>query len=571
MARLLRIDLTTRIFTYQKLPAAYAGLGGRGLTSAIVAAEVPATADPLGPENVIVLAPGLLAATSLPNNGRLSVGGKSPLTGTIKEANSGGAAAQKLARLGIAALIVEGTAALPTLVSISASGITFQNADDLWGLGNLAAVERLQETFPGQAFVTIGPAGEKQLKASAVIVTSHDYHLRAAARGGLGAVLGAKGLKAIVIDDAGAPGIEIATPERFKAASKAITDGILGHPLTGGLRSFGTPLLVGLMNEMGGLATKNYSKGTFEGAEEIGGEALAKRLGERRGAAPAHNCMRGCVISCSQIYTDEQGEMLTSGLEFETVGLVGSNCEIDDLDAIARIDGLCDDLGLDTIDIGGALGVAMEAGKLPWGDGARALEALESIRTDGELGLLLGNGCAQTGRALGVKRVPVVKDQCLSAYDPRILKGTGVTYATAPMGADHTCGNALPSPANPGYSPGSAAGQHQVSEFLQSWFAAIDSVGLCLFASVPMLDQPELQGQLVEAVAAKLGQELPEGYLLELGRRVNLLERDFNRRAGFGPQNDRLPAFFREERLTADGSTFDVSDADLDQVFAAKG
>jgi aldehyde:ferredoxin oxidoreductase len=335
------------------------------------------------------------------------------------------------------------------------------------------------------------------------------------------------------------------------------------------LRAFGTPLLVGLMNEMGGLATRNFSRGSFEGADKIGGEAMAALLNGRKGGKASHACMRGCVISCSQVYTDAQGNQLTSGLEFETIGLVGSNCEIDDLDAIARIDGICDDLGLDTIDVGGAAGVAMEAGHIPWGDGARVLEVLASIRRDDPLGLLLGNGCAETGRVLGVRRVPAVKGQALSAYDPRVLKGTGVTYATATMGADHTCGNALPSPANPGYDPGSPAGQHEVSEFLQSWFAAVDTLGLCLFASVPMLDSPELVGHLLEAVSAKLGVELPDGHLLELGRRVNLLEREFNRKAGFSAEDDRLPSFFREEKLPS-GACFDVADEDLDRVFAPR-
>jgi aldehyde:ferredoxin oxidoreductase len=269
------------------------------------------------------------------------------------------------------------------------------------------------------------------------------------------------------------------------------------------------------------------------------------------------------------VYTDEQGKVLTSGLEFETLGLVGSNCEIDDLDNIARIDGLCDDLGLDTIDIGGAAGVAMEAGRIPWGDGARLIEVLESIRKDEPLGLLLGNGCAETGKALGVARIPVVKGQALSAYDPRILKGTGVTYATSPMGADHTCGNALPSPANPGYDPSSPDGQHQVSEFLQSFFGAIDSLGLCLFASIPMLDMPEIQAHLIEAVSAKLGRALPESYLLDLGRQVTIAERAFNTLAGFGPENDRLPRFFKDEQLIPGGAVFDVPDADLDDMFVS--
>lgn len=569
MARLLRINLTSHEYSYADLPETFAGLGGRGLTSAIVSAEVPPTADPLGPENVIVMAPGLLAATSLPNNGRLSVGGKSPLTGTIKEANSGGAAAQKLARLGISAVVLEGAASHPLILSITSAGVSFNHADPAWGMGCFAAVEFLEDKFPGSAFITIGPAGEKQLKAAAVIVTSHDNHLRAAARGGLGAVLGSKNVKAIAIDDTGGPGVEVAEKERFSAATKALTTGLLQHPLLGGLRAFGTPLLVGLMNEMGGLATKNFSRGNFAGAEKIGGEAMAKILGERKGAAPSHRCMQGCIISCSQVYTAEDGQFLTSGLEFETIGLVGSNCEIDDLDAIAGIDGICDDLGLDTIDVGGAIGVAMEAGRIPWGDGARAKDVLKSIRHDDPLGLLIGNGCAEAGRMLGVKRVPVVKGQSLSAYDPRILKGTGVTYATSPMGADHTCGNALPSPANPAYDPGSPKGQHEVSEFLQCWFAAIDTLGMCLFASVPMLDMPELTKHLVEAVSARLGIDLPDNHIIELGRRVNLVEREFNRLAGFGQKDNRLPSFFTEERLSPGGNTFDVAVEDLDRVFAS--
>lgn len=569
MARLLRINLTSREYSYAALPDPFTGLGGRGLTSAIVSAEVPPQADPLGSENVIVLAPGLLAATSLPNNGRLSVGGKSPLTGTIKEANSGGAAAQKLARLGIAAVVLEGAASQPTILSITNKGVRFLQANAVWGMGCFAAVEFLEDKFPRSAFITIGPAGEKQLKAAAVIVTSHDMHLRAAARGGLGAVLGAKNLKAIAIDDSGGPGVEVADQQRFSAATKALTTGLLQHPLLGGLRAFGTPLLVGLMNEMGGLATKNFSRGTFAGAEKIGGEAMAKILGERKGAAPAHRCMQGCIISCSQVYTAENGDFLTSGLEFETVGLVGSNCEIDDLDTIAGIDGICDDLGLDTIDVGGAIGMAMEAGRIPWGDGSKAKEVLNSIRHDDPLGLLIGNGCAEAGMVLGVKRIPVVKGQSLSAYDPRVLKGTGVTYATSPMGADHTCGNALPSPANPGYDPGSPHGQHEVSEFLQCWFAAIDTLGMCLFASVPMLDMPDLQKHLLEAVSAKLGIDLPESHIIELGRRVNLIECEFNRLAGFDKTDNRLPAFFTEERLIPGGNSFDVTDEDLDRVFAS--
>ena len=484
-----------------------------------MASDVPPKADPLGPENVVVFAPGIIAGTTLPNSGRLSVGGKSPLTGTIKESNSGGSVARKLARLGIAALVLRGKSAEPVTITITKDGVAFRPASSLWGMGNYAAVEALKAEFPGTGLITIGPAGEKMLKAAAVIVTSPDYQLRAAARGGLGAVLGSKKVKAISVDDAGGPGVAIARPEPFQAASKAVTDGVMAHPLTGGLRAYGTSLLVGLMNEMGGLSTRNFSSGRFAAAEKIGGESLAAALNGRKGANAKHSCMAGCVIHCSQVYTDEKGKFITSGLEFETLGLVGSNCEIGDLDAIARIDRACDDIGLDTMDVGAAAARGDGGGTDPVG-GRRARPRSCSNRSAGDdpLGLLIGNGCAVTGKALGVARVPVVKGQSLAAYDPRVLKGTGVTYATAPMGADHTCGNALPSPANPGYDPGSPSGQDQVSEFLQSYFAAIDTLGMCIFASIPILESPDLQRELTRAVAAKLGVELPEGYIQELGR-----------------------------------------------------
>lgn len=565
--RLLRIDLAAHTASFEELPERWRSLGGRGLTSAVVAEEVPPGADPLGPENRLVLAPGVLAGTSVPNSGRLSVGAKSPLTGTVKESNSGGSTAQKLARLGVAAVVLQGASREPLLVKIAAAGVSFHPAGGLWGLGNYAVVEKLRGAHPGCGFVTVGPAGEAGLRAAAVCVTTPDYLLRTAARGGLGAVLGAKGVKAVAIDDTGAGAVPLADPERFRAASAALAQGISSHPLIGGFQALGTAMLVPLIDELGALPTRNYSQGRFGGAAKIGGEALAGLLAARPGASAKHRCMAGCVIHCSQVYTDADGGFVTSGLEYETLGMVGSNCAIDDLDAVARIDRACDDLGLDTMDVGAALAVAMEAGKLPWGDGARALAAVESIRSRDPLGLLLGNGCAETGRALGVARVPAVKGQSLAAYDPRVLKGTGVTYATSPMGADHTAGNALPSPANPSYDPSSPQGQGQMSAFLQTYFAAIDTLGVCLFASLPILEAPELQEHLAAAVSARLGTELRADDLVRLGESVCRRERQYNERCGFGPAQDRLPRFFSREPLPPHGGLWDVPDADMDAVW----
>jgi aldehyde:ferredoxin oxidoreductase len=567
MSRILRIDLGTRTASEDAVPERWRGLGGRGLTSAIVAEGVPPGADPLGAESLLVLAPGILAGTSVPNSGRLSVGGVSPLTGTIKEANAGGSTAQKLARLGFAAVVVRGSSPEPTVVRISAAGVAFEPAGDLWGRGNYAVVEKLREAYPGSGLVTVGPAGEGKLKAAAVCVTTPDYLLRTAARGGLGAVMGSKGLKAVIVDDSGAGPVATADPERFKAAAGALVQGITSHPLTGGFQALGTAMLVPLINELGALPTRNYSAGRFAGADAIGGEALAKNMGTRPGAASKHRCMNGCVIHCSQVYTDAKGALLTSGFEYETLGMVGSNCAIDDPDAIARIDRACDDLGLDTMEVGAALAVAMEGGRVAWGDGARALQVVLSSAMGDPLGILIGSGCEAVGKALGVRRVPAVKGQSLAAYDPRVLKGTGVTYATCPMGADHTAGNALPSPSNPSYDPSSPQGQGQMSAFLQTYFAAIDTLGVCLFASLPILESPELQGHLVDAVSAKLGAELPAGYLPRLGEQVCRGERDYNERRGFGPAHDRLPPFFASEALPPHGGVWDVSDADLDAVW----
>jgi len=180
---------------------------------------------------------------------------------------------------------------------------------------------------------------------------------------------------------------------------------------------------------------------------------------------------------------------------------------------------------------------------------------------------MIGNGCKFTGERLGVKRIPHVKGQCLAAYDPRGLKGTGVTYATSTMGADHTCGNAIPNPANPAYNPSSPTGQGPVSQFLQSYFAAIDSIGMCLFASLPLLDIPELQQNLISCISAKLGAPLDENYLTHLGFSVLKAERKFNEAVGFTKMDDRLPRFFLEERVLPSGNVFDVPVEEIDTVY----
>jgi aldehyde:ferredoxin oxidoreductase len=500
MGKIIRINLSKSKFVVEDMPKEYRGLGGRGLSSHIVGKEVPPKADPLGPENKLIFSAGILAGTAVPNTGRLSVGAKSPLTNGIKEANAGGSAAQKIARLGFQAVVIEGCAKELTLLKIDKSGASFIPGSSLKGVGNYALIERMKKEYGNKvSIVSIGPAGEMKLKAASVMVTTPDFHIRVAARGGLGAVMGSKNLKALVIDDTGSPPVEAKDKAKFRDAMGALSKAILADPLGPGFRDIGTPVLVMMINSFGCFPTKNYSLGQFGGAEKISGEYMVEVMKKRPNAQPSHRCMDGCIVSCSNVYTDEKGEVIVSGLEYETIGLMGSNCMIDDIDSIARMNRACNDVGVDTMDIGGAIAVAMEAGLLAWGDGKTALSLVNEIGKATDRGLMIGNGCKFAGEKLGVKRIPHVKGQCLSAYDPRGLKGLGVTYATSPMGGDHTAGIVLPNPGNPSYNPGSPTGQAAPSQFMQTCMAAMDSLGLCMMAGIPLLD-PVPQSSLLSCI-----------------------------------------------------------------------
>ena len=356
--KILRINLTERSSRLEELPADYRPLGGRAFVSRLIADEVPPHSDPLGPGNKLVFAAGLLAGTFVPNSGRLSVGAKSPLTGTIKESNSGGSAAQKMARLGLRAVVLEGAADDFVTVEIGPSGVNFVPALGLKGMGNYRLIDSLKAEYGKETCIlSIGQAGERGLKASAISVTTPDFHIRVAARGGLGAVMGGKKVKAIVLSDQGVAPVAVPNREALGSAAREFSKGTLAHPLIGALKAFGTPVLVNMMNEMGTIVTKNFSRGKFEGAEKISGEYVAELVNTRPNGIAAHGCMRGCIIQCSNIFTDEAGEFIVSSIEYETLALMGSNCMIDDVEAIARMNRACNDVGVDTIDVGGAGGV----------------------------------------------------------------------------------------------------------------------------------------------------------------------------------------------------------------------
>ena len=552
----------------------YAGLGGRGMTSGIVSKEVPPLCHPLGEDNKLVIAPGMLSGSAAAMSGRISVGCKSPLTGGIKESNSGGQGAQVLARLGYAAIVLEGKPADDTLykVIINKDGVKIEPDNSLKMLGNYDLVEKIKNEYGDKvSCISIGPAGEMKLSAATVAFTDMEQRpTRHAGRGGVGAVMGSKGIKVIVLDDTGMGIRKPKDPEAFKAANKEFVAGLKKHPVTGeGLPAFGTNVLTNVLNEAGGYPTRNFGTGQFEGSTKIAGEALAE-IEKARGGSATHGCHRGCVIQCSGTYKDKDGNFLTKQPEYETVWAHGGNCGISDLDTIAMLDRLDDDFGLDTIEMGATVAVAMEAGIAEFGDNEAAINLVKEVGKGTPLGRILGNGAKVAGQVFGIERVPVVKGQAMPAYDPRAVQGIGVTYATTTMGADHTAGysvtaNILGVGGN--VDPLKPEGQIELSRNLQIATAAVDSTGMCLFIAFAILDQPETFQALLDIINSFHGLSLTGDDVTALGKSILEKERDFNARAGFTSKDDRLPEYFKNEKLAPHGVTFAVSDEELDKVF----
>jgi len=578
MAKILRVNMTNRTAKFEDVPEKYRHLGGRGLTTAIICDEVDPTCHPLGPNNKLVFAPGILAGTVAPTSGRVSVGAKSPLTGGIKESNAGTAWAQDVARLGIKAIIVEG---YPTDegwwgLHITKDGATFFPADEYAG-------KSLYEIFPGlfQRFgkkvsvMTIGVAGEQKMAMAGICFNDIDNRpSRYSGRGGLGAVAGSKRLKFIIVDSAGGPGVEIANKALFDQGREKMRAALNEHAITkpgGGLNSYGTAILINILNEAGGLPTRNFREGRFEDAAKISGEAMAETCKTRGGVGMmGHPCHPGCIIKCSNVIPNPDGTEMVSCIEYETSWALGANCGIGDLDVVGKLTWLCNDIGLDTIEAGGAIAVAMEAGLAAFGDGKKAIAMLEEIRKGTPLGHILGNGAATTGKAFGVVRVPGVKGQNMPAYEPRAVKGIGVTYATSTMGADHTAGYTI--------APEILGVMGKVDQFdtnkaalsraFQYTTAFIDSSGHCLFIAFAILDIPSGYEGMIEEINGVLGTKWTADDVVNIGKEIVLKERAFNQAAGLTAAHDRIPEFMKYEKLPPHNVVWDVSDETLDAVFS---
>jgi aldehyde:ferredoxin oxidoreductase len=562
-----RINTRSQKLTRESVPETWQRLGGRGLIARIMVDEVDAKCDPLGPGNKLIFTPGLLVGHMLSSTDRLSIGGKSPLTGGIKEANSGGRTGYHMAFMGIQALIIEDVPEREGywVLHLSLSGAKWEKADDLAGLGVYETAPKLLEKYGDKVAISlIGPGGEMRMKSAGIQNLDKDkVPSRIAARGGLGAVMASKGLKAIVFDHAGGQKPSIVDTEVFKIAQKDYTQSVMNHPQSITYRDYGTQAMPQMTQRFAALPTHNFSRGTFYDVEKISGETMREFLLTRgKPSEPAHACMAGCTIKCSNVFGGEDGKVIVSPLEYETVGLMGTNLDIDSLDSIGRMNWQVNDLGLDTIEIGGSLGVAAEAGLMRWGSEEDALKLIDEIRSGSELGRTLGDGAVAVGKKYNIERVPAVKGQVMSAYEPRSIKGTGVTYATTPQGADHTCGLTIRAQVNH-LDP---TQQKDASLNAQLNMAGYDTIGACIFAGFGYAATPD--GVVKRLLKARYGwDDVPDNILQALGKETIKLEREFNKRAGFTKEDDRLPKWMMEEALPENGSVFDVSEDVLDHIF----
>jgi aldehyde:ferredoxin oxidoreductase len=561
------VDLQNRQVSERPVSPQEALRGGRWRTVRELLDLGAARADPLGAENPLVIATGPFAGSSYSNANRLSVGTRSPLTGGVKEANSGGTLAYALGRIGVAGLTLTGAAADWVVPVLGPDGVRFADAAPYLGLGNYAAAERLWNDFPNAASLAIaGPVAEyRGLLAGLAITDTDGQPGRLAARGGVGAVFGAKRVKAIVVERGASPAFT--SDAAFKDAMRAYARALLASDGIKRYTTVGTAGMGDFQNMFGGLPVKNFSRGRLaEGENPLGGEALRRLILERDGeGATAHACMPGCVIRCSNKVPDAQGRVVVSPLEYETLGLMGSNLGFDDLDAVAHVNRLANDLGVDTIEFGAALGVAMDAGLGPWADLNFVEEVYRALLAGTEEGRRYAQGAARLGRALGHGRVPVVRDQGISAYDPRVVEGTGVTYMTTPQGADHTAGNV----------PRENPGERSLEELMDMSFAAqvnaaaADALGLCIFGGSVTYAQKDAAVRAA-ALAAGLEEEPDAAAFDRLGREVLAMELAFNR-ALQQPDVAALPRFMYEEPLPPRGLTARLRPENLAGFWARLG
>ncbi|NHB67472.1 aldehyde ferredoxin oxidoreductase family protein [Perlabentimonas gracilis] len=550
--KILRVNLSDLTFRFEdlNLNEAVKFIGGRGLGSKIFFDEVDPNIDAFDPNNKVIIAAGPMTGTPTPAGGRYMVVTKSPLTGTIASSNSGGFWGAEMKFAGYDAIVLEGKAAKPTSIYIVDDKVEFRDASNLWGKTTIETTNEVMKNAPDKAKVLcIGPAGENLSKMAAVM---NDLN-RAAGRSGVGAVVGSKNLKAIVIKGTSKP--EVADPEALKEVVKKSRVQIKENGVTGaGLPTYGTNVLVNIINEAGVFPTNNFQESYFDKAEEVSGETLAEKFLIKR-----ESCF-ACPIACGRY--SKADEIETGGPEYETVWAFSAACGVSDMKAAIKANFWCNEMGLDTISAGVTIATAMELYQiglikddelngvgLKFGDADGMVEWVKKMgRNDGKLATLMAQGSYRLADAYGRPELSMsVKKQELPAYDPRGIQGQGLQYATSNRGGCHVRGYLI-SPEILGLPEKldrtELKGKPEWVKIFQDLTAFIDSCGLCLFTSFALTAD-----DYADMFSAVTGKKHSAADILEAGDRIWNLERVWNLKAGIDPSEDKLPKRLIEDAI----------------------
>jgi aldehyde:ferredoxin oxidoreductase len=590
-AKLLRIDLSSgqsRVETLDE-KTSRKHMGGKGIGARVLFEEVPAGADPLGPENRLVIAAGPLAGTYAPGSGRLGVYGKSPLTGVFGEAYSGGAFAHELRYAGFDALVVHGKASGKVYLHIHDGSVEIRDASHLWGK-EMAETERAIRDELGDGdyrIAGIGPAGEKMVRFACVMNDTD----RAAGRTGLGAVLGSKGLKAIAVRGLG--GVRVAEPEAFRTSASLYLAKVRASPIAGFFSALGTSGMTEGQDQAGGLPTRNWDSGTFADASKISGSAMKASI------LIGHRACMACPIGCTRVVTVKDGPFAGvrpeyGGPEYEAVAALGSLCGNGNLEAIAMANQKCNAYGLDVISTGAAVAFAMDCAEhgvlsekavgfpLHWGDAEALVKLVELIGRREGIGDVLADGVARAAARIGGDAPSLavhVKGLDPGMHESRMKKGLAFSYATSPRGATHMEGYHDSPAGDPrfgipaGLDPYTLAGKGKVVAPVENYSSFVNSVPVCSFVGPSFTGaHDEFAGMLAAATGWN---DLSFQEELAVGERNHNLARAFTARESDGKPDDRLPPKLAKaleggksagQRITAEEMA-----AALQEYYAARG
>ena len=546
MRKYLHIDVSKQSVREEEFSGDQVARAGRHFIAKTLLEQDAATVDPLGPDNPLIFSVGPFAGSNWSNANRTSVGCKSPLTGGVKESNAGGSFGLALGQLHLAGLTLYNESDKWIVIHLKKDGtISFDSGEEYVGKGNFDCAEMLHEKYGAKVSLAIcGPVGEYQGLLAGIAMSDTDQRpTRLAARGGVGAVMGAKKVKAIVCELNKLPSFH--DRKKVLKAVKEYGAVIKADEAVNVLKDYGTAMMADYTNQVGGLPVNNFTGGrqvdTLVEPLKMGGDFIREQ-NLARGGETSHACMPGCMIECSNVYADADGNEIASPVEYETLGLMGTNCGLSDPDDLARLNNIANDLGIDTIETGAMLGVLLDSGLAKFGDVEFLTNALEEIRNGTENGKLWAQGTARVGIHYNVARSPVIKKQGISAYDPRVIEVTGISMMVTAQGADHTTGNA------PKYEC-SGKGVDElvdVSMEMQTLCATADSLGLCVFGRSVTNENIEM---IVNSINDACGTSLTPDFFRQLGRETLKNEADFNKAAGFTEEDDELPDFFYEEAL----------------------